>query len=48
MRDDGIDLFQEELNTILGTAFTLGLYTNIGVSSYISDTIAVLNSQAGY
>lgn len=41
-------LAQEELNTILGTAFNLGLYSNIGVTSYICDTIAVLNSQAGY
>ena len=41
-------LAQEELTTILKTAFNLGLYSNLAVTSYISDAIAVLNSQAGY
>ena len=41
-------LAQEKLGCVLQSAFSLGLYSNMTVTSYIIDTIGVLNSQAGY
>ena len=41
-------LVQEKLTSIMQVVFCLGLYSNMTVTSYITETISVLNSQAGY
>ena len=41
-------LVQEKITSIMQVAFCLGLYSNLTVTSYISETISVLNAQAGY
>ena len=41
-------LAQEKLTSILQVVFCLGLYSNMTVTSYIIETISVLNAQAGY
>ena len=41
-------LVQEKITSIMQVAFCLGLYSILTVTSYISETISVLNAQAGY
>ena len=41
-------LVQEKITSIMQVAFCLGLYSNLTVTSYITETISVLNAQAGY
>ena len=41
-------LAQEKLTSILQVVFCLGLYSNMTITSYITETISVLNAQAGY
>ena len=41
-------LAQEKLTSIMQVVFCLGLYSNMTVTTYITETISVLNSQAGY
>lgn len=45
---DVAPLAQEHLATILGTAFNLGLYSNLEVANPIIDTLTLLNSLSGY
>ena len=41
-------LAQEKLTSIMQVVFCLGLYSNMTVTSYITEAISVLNAQAGY
>lgn len=41
-------LCEERLCTILQTVFALGLYSNMSVTQYIMETVAVLNARLGY
>ena len=41
-------LAQDKLTSIMQVVFCLGLYSNMTVTSYIIETISVLNAQAGY
>ncbi len=41
-------LAQEQLGSIMHTVFCLGLYSNLNVSHYLTETINVMNVQAGY
>jgi hypothetical protein len=41
-------LLQEHLPALLGTAFSVGIYSNLDVAAFIADTIANINAQKGY
>jgi integrator complex subunit 1 len=41
-------LAQEQLSVVLQTVFCLGLYSNMNVAQYLTETINVMNMQAGY
>ncbi len=41
-------LLQEHLPVLLGTAFSVGIYSNLDVAAFIADTIANINAQKGY
>ena len=45
---DVAPLAQEHLETVLNTAFNLGLYSNIEVVNPICDTLNLMNGLAGY
>ena len=43
-----LKIFKEHLETVLNTAFNLGLYSNIEVVNPICDTLNLMNGLAGY
>ena len=45
---DVAPLAQEHLETVLNTAFNLGLYSNLEVVNPICDTLTLMNGLAGY
>ena len=45
---DVAPLAQEQLETVLNTAFNLGLYSNLEVVNPICDTLTLMNGLAGY